>query len=408
MRILILYDKPVHNALEAGGVSLTNLAEFLTYLGNKVCVVSLDKKSKTITKNFEEISISYGGSSSKALLISIINNISIELLNKPILYYNEILEKLISLDPELIISHGLASMSVDFVRFLKFYKKTHNNIKLLAITDDVRQIDEHLKAKIDTVLHDKKKIGFLYSVKMKLYSLIVKHIAYSMYDVMVKSFDGLLFFTNDDTDLAVKRYPQYKKKFFVFRRPVKLNVKDVSKYVIRKRLKTTLFVGNCKHLPNVEAMQNIISIANKTKNVNFVITGNGCNKSIKGNVKVVGFVNNINALYLKADAFVAPLKSGSGMKMKLLECFRYGIPIIGTSIAFEGYPVKNGVDCIVEDNIEKYPERISELKDYEKRKRISENSRKIIYYFSYDEAKKTWDKILNSIITKRVNSNAPH
>ena len=400
MRILILYDKPIHNSIEAGGATLTDLGEFLAYLDDKVYSISLGKKNDIITKNFGELSIRYAGSSSRALAISIINNISIRLFNRPILYYNEILEKLILLDPELIISHGLASMSVDFVRFLKFYKKNHRSVKLLSITDDVRQIEEHLKAKT-MVIGSQKTIGLLYLVKMKLYSLIVKQIAYSMYDTMVKNFDGLLFFTKEDKDFAIKRYPHFKKKFFVFRRPVKINKKDVSKYIIRKQLKTALFVGNCKHLPNVEAIQNIISIANKTKKVNFVITGNSCNRRIERNVEIVGFVKNLKPLYLAADIFITPLKSGSGMKMKLLECFRYGVPIIGTKIAFEGYPVKNGVDCIIEDNIEKYPARISELEDYEKRKRISENSRKIIYYFSYDEAKKVWDKILNSVLDNK-------
>ena len=400
MRILILYDKPIRNPIEAGGATLADLAEFLKYQGNDVYCISLSKKNGTVTKNFEEIYTKYGGSSSNMLAISIVNNVSTKLFNKPILYYNEILKKIILLDPELIISHGLASMSVDFVRFLKFYKKRHRDVKLLGITDDVRQIDEYLKAKTNTVRDNKKNIGFFYLIRIKLYSLIVKQIAYSMYDTMVKSFDALLFFTKEDMDFAVKRYPQIKNKFFVFRRPVKIN-NDVSKYVIRKHLKTALFVGNCKHMPNVEAIQNIINIANKTKEINFVVTGNGCNKSIKENVEIVGFVKDLESLYLSTDLFIAPLKSGSGIKMKLLECFKYGIPIIGTHTAFEGYPVKNGVDCIIEDNIKRYPARISELESHKKRKKISENSRKIIYHFSYYEAKKAWDRILNGILDNK-------
>ena len=400
MRILIVYDKPVHDVTEASGKSLKELAYFLKNFSNEVYVLTLAKENNIYRKDFYELQIGSNMSNSNRVAISIINNISIRVFNTPILYYSKILKKIDKFAPDLIITHGLASLSVNFVDILRYYKKMHDEVRILAMTDDVRQIEEHLKIKRELIPYNKKFIKFLALLIMPLYEVAIRHIAYSMYDAMVKNFDGLLFFTDEDYGYATKRYPRYKKKFFMFRRPVK-DIESKNRYSIKKELNTVLFVGNCNHLPNIEAIHNIIDIASRVNQINFIVAGSRCSKYSKGNVKIVGFVNDLDTLYMKADIFVAPLKSGSGIKIKLLECFKYGIPIIGTHIAFEGYPVKNGVDCIIEDDIEKYPARIRELEDYKKRGRISENSRKIIYYFSYDEAKKAWDKILNGILDNK-------
>lgn len=73
-----------------------------------------------------------------------------------------------------------------------------------------------------------------------------------------------------------------------------------------------------------------------------VIVGNGM-ESLRpqlesaGNVLLVGTVENTSDWYLNAQAVIAPIFRGSGMKTKVAESLMHGKRIIGTPEAFTGY-----------------------------------------------------------------------
>ena len=52
---------------------------------------------------------------------------------------------------------------------------------------------------------------------------------------------------------------------------------------------------------------------------------------------MVGTVKDLSKYYLSADAIVAPIFKGAGMKVKVAEAYMYGKYIFGTNEAFEGY-----------------------------------------------------------------------
>lgn len=51
-----------------------------------------------------------------------------------------------------------------------------------------------------------------------------------------------------------------------------------------------------------------------------------------------GRVPDLTALYRDASVFVAPLLSGSGIKMKILNALSRGLPVVTTSLGAEGFP----------------------------------------------------------------------
>lgn len=54
------------------------------------------------------------------------------------------------------------------------------------------------------------------------------------------------------------------------------------------------------------------------------------------NVDVLGFVDDLDALYAETTAVVAPLRLGAGVKFKALDALVRGIPLITTSVGAEG------------------------------------------------------------------------
>lgn len=54
-------------------------------------------------------------------------------------------------------------------------------------------------------------------------------------------------------------------------------------------------------------------------------------------VKLLGYVDRIEAFYETVDVVVAPMLMGSGLKMKVAEALSFGMPVIGTRLGFEGF-----------------------------------------------------------------------
>ncbi len=58
-----------------------------------------------------------------------------------------------------------------------------------------------------------------------------------------------------------------------------------------------------------------------------------------------------------------PLPFGTGASVKTIEALAYGKPVLGTSAAFRGFPVTPGMNCEIEEDLEKYPDLIAGLLD---------------------------------------------
>jgi glycosyltransferase involved in cell wall biosynthesis len=72
-------------------------------------------------------------------------------------------------------------------------------------------------------------------------------------------------------------------------------------------------------------------------------------------------VADMSAILKKADVFVAPLRSGSGTKLKLIEAMAYGLPIVTTSLGAEGLSGSVGEHYLVCDDADGFVESIARL-----------------------------------------------
>jgi glycosyltransferase involved in cell wall biosynthesis len=74
-----------------------------------------------------------------------------------------------------------------------------------------------------------------------------------------------------------------------------------------------------------------------------------------------GRVQSVTPFYETASVFVAPLLSGSGIKIKILNALSHGLPVITTTIGIEGFP-REWRDCIhVADSPEEFAHAVELL-----------------------------------------------
>jgi glycosyltransferase involved in cell wall biosynthesis len=110
-----------------------------------------------------------------------------------------------------------------------------------------------------------------------------------------------------------------------------------------------LFVGGFSHLPNQDAVLWFLKevyplMAKKLPDLYVTIAGNAPTDEIYARaseaILVTGCVSEeeLRSLYNKAKVVVAPLRIGAGVKGKVVESLRMGVPVVTTSIGVQGLP----------------------------------------------------------------------
>jgi glycosyltransferase involved in cell wall biosynthesis len=107
-----------------------------------------------------------------------------------------------------------------------------------------------------------------------------------------------------------------------------------------------VFVGNYRHPPNVEAAEFLLTeIAPHFPDIEFVVAGSHLPETFQPqtNVTFPGYVADTRQLFHPPNTlFVAPLFSGTGQRVKLLEAFAMRAPVVTTPLGAAGFPVTHG------------------------------------------------------------------
>jgi glycosyltransferase involved in cell wall biosynthesis len=66
-------------------------------------------------------------------------------------------------------------------------------------------------------------------------------------------------------------------------------------------------------------------------------------------IEVTGYVPDLRPLLEETAVFLVPLHAGGGMRVKILDAWRWGLPVVTTTIGAEGIAVRHGEDVLVAD-----------------------------------------------------------
>jgi glycosyltransferase involved in cell wall biosynthesis len=78
-------------------------------------------------------------------------------------------------------------------------------------------------------------------------------------------------------------------------------------------------------------------------------------------VETVGFIADLEPLYARSLALLAPVRGGSGVRIKVLEGFRAGLPVITTPDGASGLPLTDGREALIAGDAEGIAERAVRL-----------------------------------------------
>jgi glycosyltransferase involved in cell wall biosynthesis len=132
-----------------------------------------------------------------------------------------------------------------------------------------------------------------------------------------------------------------------------LNPRDATHFGSRSDL---LFVGGFPHRPNVDAAMFLVEqvmplVWQRRPDTRLFLVGHSppeCVTRLAGDrVVVTGFVPDVGPYYDRARAVVVGLRYGAGVKGKVLEAFRHGVPVVATETSTEGIAATPDQDLFV-------------------------------------------------------------
>ena len=149
---------------------------------------------------------------------------------------------------------------------------------------------------------------------------------------------------------------------------------DTSHYEFRpdgREPLTMLFIGSFRHEPNRVAVdwfvrQVLPLILQRQPRARLVLAGSDppaahTYADFAANLEMVGYVEDVREPLARYGVFVCPILSGSGVRVKLLEAFAAGIPVVSTVVGAEGLAAQDGEFCALADCPQDFADRVVDL-----------------------------------------------
>jgi hypothetical protein len=130
------------------------------------------------------------------------------------------------------------------------------------------------------------------------------------------------------------------------------------------------FLGGFSHTPNSEAMEYFVSevmplVRERLPNVSLRIYGSNIPDRIQElaseDVLIGGWVRDVSQVYTSCRVFIAPLRSGAGLKGKVVGALAFGVPCVLSVVAAEGTGIRDGQEALIADTATQWVESIARL-----------------------------------------------
>jgi glycosyltransferase involved in cell wall biosynthesis len=135
---------------------------------------------------------------------------------------------------------------------------------------------------------------------------------------------------------------------------------------------TVLFPAHLGYFPNIEAAEFLLSevwplVLRKQPRARLILAGRSPSEALLAQAKrspkvqLIANPESMTAVARRASIVVAPLRLGSGTRLKILEAMAWGLPIVSTALGAEGIDAVDGENILLRDTAEDFAEGIVQL-----------------------------------------------
>jgi glycosyltransferase involved in cell wall biosynthesis len=201
-----------------------------------------------------------------------------------------------------------------------------------------------------------------------------------------------------ERQLLQQVFPANKKPVVVI--PNCVSVRDYENVRAEPKPNQLVFTGSFRYHTNYEAMLWFVRdvfplVLEQIPQTQLIITGDNAGLSLPAcpNVTLAGYVDDIASLIASSTVSLAPLWSGGGTRLKILEAMAIGTPVVATTKGAEGLDGVSGEQLFVADDPRQFAACVIRLlREDGLRQKISSNARKFVGE-TYD-----WEKVMPTLL----------
>lgn len=164
-----------------------------------------------------------------------------------------------------------------------------------------------------------------------------------------------------------------------------------------------LFTGTMNYRPNVDAMlwfaKHVLpTIKAKVGDARLFVVGNKPHDKLdalraRQDIEITGFVQDVRPFLYNAAVYIAPLRMGSGTRLKLLQAMAAGCAIVSTHVGALGLDVQSGNELLLADEAASFADAVvSLLRNPTKRTELAARAQRLV------ETQYDWSVILPRLL----------
>ena len=176
----------------------------------------------------------------------------------------------------------------------------------------------------------------------------------------------------------------------------------VSRGHTKKRI---TFLGGLHWPPNAEgvvwfAKQVFPQIKQEVPDALLTVVGKSPPAGLEGEgVEVTGYVSDLQPYLAETAAFIVPLHAGGGMRVKILDAWSWGLPMVSTTIGAEGIETRHNQDILIADTAPAFAQEVVRLlTEPEFGRQMAQNGRQaVMEKYNWRVIYQAWDTVYQSL-----------
>ena len=166
------------------------------------------------------------------------------------------------------------------------------------------------------------------------------------------------------------------------------------------------FLGGLHYMPNAEGIlwfaRNIFPLVlAQAPDVQLTVIGKSPPEALHslgippGNLHVTGYMDDPRPLLSQTAVFVVPLLAGGGMRVKIIDGWTWGLPIVSTTVGAEGIAVRPGENILLADEPADFAAAVLRLLEHtdERRKLAAAGRAWAEQRYGWRSVYKAWDAV---------------
>ncbi len=235
--------------------------------------------------------------------------------------------------------------------------------------------------------------------------------ALARYEAQVyQRFDHVVFVADEDRQVLQKRMSKENTRFTTI--PICVDPEEKPLLERTQHLRAITHLGTMFWPPNVEgviwfAQEVFPRVLAQVPEAQLIIIGKNPPREVQRlktqdpNVEITGYVEDPTPYLAETAAFIVPLHSAGGMRVKILDAWCWGVPIISTSIGAEGIAVRDGENILIADTPDTFAQAVVRvLQEPTMGERLRENGRRWVQErYNWRRVYALWDEVYRRLVS---------